>query len=298
MLLYCGKIKWGIIIMINVLLCGNNKVFDGMLTELISMTNRTNEPIKCFIFTAKLTRIKKEYKPLGQAEADFLDNLVKSKNPDSEVKLVDVTSLYEQEFMKSPNESAYCTPYTLLRLLADLVDDMPDKLLYLDIDMMIDGDILELYNTDVEDYEYAAVKEKYGCVFIRPDYINAGMLLLNMKKIKETRLLEKAREKIKTKKMLFADQDAVYWSTTKKKLLPRKFNEQSKFDREDTIVCHFCKRLMFRPYPHTTNYKQWNIEKVHNELKCHRFDNDLNQYLELKEEFEIFKRGTIKNGHK
>ena len=284
--------------MINVLLCGNNKVFDGMLTELISMTNRTNEPIKCFIFTAKLTRIKKEYRPLGQAEADFLDNLVKSKNSDSEVKLVDVTSLYEQEFMKSPNESAYCTPYTLLRLLADLVDDMPEKLLYLDIDMMIDGDILELYNIDVEEYEYAAVKEKYGCVFIRPDYINAGMLLLNLKKIKETRLLEKAREKIKTKKMLFADQDAVYWSTTKKKLLPRKFNEQSKFDREDTVVCHFCKRLMFRPYPHTTNYKQWNIEKVHNELKCHRFDEDLNQYLELKKEFEKFKRGTIKNGHK
>ena len=284
--------------MINMLLCGNNKVFDGMLTELISITNRTNEPIKCFIFTAELTRIKKEYKPLSQEEADFLDYLVKSKNPDSEVKLVDVTSLYEQEFMKSPNESAYCTPYTLLRLLADLVDDMPDKLLYLDIDMMIDGDISELYNIDVEDYEYAAVKEKYGCVFIRPDYINAGMLLLNMKKIKETRLLEKARDRIKIKKMLFADQDAVYWSTTKKKLLPRKFNEQSKFDREDTIVCHFCKRLMFRPYPHTTNYKQWDIEKVHKEFKCHRFDEDLNQYLELKKEFEKSKRGTIKNGHK
>ena len=103
--------------MINVLLCGNNKVFDGMLTELISMTNRTNEPIRCYIFTAKLTRIKKEYQPLSKEEADFLDEVVKAKNPDSEVILVDVTSLYEQEFMKSPNESAYCTPYTLLRLL-------------------------------------------------------------------------------------------------------------------------------------------------------------------------------------
>ena len=271
--------------MINVLLCGNNKVFDGMLTELISMTNKTNEAIKCYIFTAELTRIKKEYQPLSQEEADFLDEVVKSKNPTSEVKLVDVTSLYEQEFMKSPNESAYCTPYTLLRLLADLVDDMPDKLLYLDIDMMLADDISKLYNIDVEDYEYAAVKEKYGCYLIRPDYINAGMLLLNLKKIKETRLLEKAREKIKTKKMLFADQDAVYWSTTKKKLIPRKFNEQSKFDRADTVVCHFCKRLKFKPYPHTTNFKQWDIEKVHNEFKCHRFDDDLNKYLELKEEF-------------
>ncbi len=284
--------------MINILLCGNNKVFDGMLTELISITNRTNEAIRCYIFTAELTRIKKEYIALGEEETEFLDNLVKSKNPNSEVKSIDVTSIYEQEFMKSPNESAYCTPYTLLRLLADKVEEIPDKLLYLDVDMMIDGDISELFNIDVEDYEYAAVKEKYGCVFIRPDYINAGMLLLNMKKIKETGLLEKARTKIKTKKMLFADQDAVYWSTTKKKLLPRRYNEQSKFDREDTLVCHFCKRLMFRPYPHTTNFKQWNIEKVHNELKCHRFDDDLNKYLELKKEFEKSKRGKVKNEYK
>ena len=98
--------------------------------------------------------------------------------------------------------------------------------------------------------------------------------------------------------MLFPDQDAVYWSTTKKKLLHRKYNEQTRFNREDTIVCHFCKRLILRPYPHITNFKQWDIEKVHKEFKCHRFDEDLNQYLELKKEFEKCKRGTIKNGYK
>ena len=271
--------------MINVLLCGNSKVFDGMLTELISMTNKTKEAIRCYIFTAELTRIKKEYQPLSQVEADFLDKVVKMKNPESEVKLVDVTHFYEEEFMKSPNESTYYTPYALLRLFADKIDNISEKLLYLDIDMMISDDISKLYNIDIDDYEYAAVKELYGCIFVRPDYINSGMLLLNINKIKETRLLEKAREKIKTKKMLFPDQDAVYWSTTKKKLLPRKYNEQSKFNREDTVVCHFCKRLLLRPYPHITNFKQWDIEKVHNEFKCHRFDDDLNEYLELKNEF-------------
>ena len=112
------------------------------------------------------------------------------------------------------------------------------------------------------------------------------MLLMNMKKIKETGLLEKAREKIKTKKMLFADQDAVFRSTTKKKLLPRIYNEQSKFNKEDTVICHFCKRLMYRPYPHTENYKQWQIEEIHRELKCYCFEEDLQEYRELKEKFE------------
>lgn len=99
---------------------------------------------------------------------------------------------------------------------------MPEKLLYLDIDMMAAKDIAELYNTNIEEYEYAAVKEKYGSKIIRPDYINAGMLLLNLNKIKETGLLEKARALIKKRKLPFADQDAIFWSTTSKLLLPRK----------------------------------------------------------------------------
>ena len=271
--------------MINILLCGNQKVFDGALAELISITNKTKEVITCYIFTMDVSRIKPEYTCIEDEQVEFLDQVVKNKNPENKIIKVDVTNIYEKEFANCANETAYCTPYTLLRLLADLVPGMPDKLLYLDIDMMAAKDISELYNIDITDYEYAAVKEKYGSIFIRPDYINAGMLLLNMKKIKETKLLEKARERIKTKKMLFADQDAIYWSTTKKKIIPRIYNEQSKFNKKDTIICHFCKRLMFLPYPHTENYKQWNIEEVHKVLKCYYFDKDLDEYLKLKEEY-------------
>lgn len=269
----------------NILLCGNQKVFDGALTELLSITNRTKETINCYIFTMDLTRIKPEYTCITDEQIEFLNQVVKSKKQDNQVIKIDVTDLYEKEFGKCKNETAYCTPYTLLRLLADMVPEIPDKLLYLDIDMMANGDISKLYNTDITDYEYAAVKEKYGSVFIWPDYINAGMLLLNMKKIKETKLLEKARHLIKTKKMLFADQDAIYRSTTKKKILPRIYNEQSSFTREDTIICHFCKRLMWLPYPHTENFKQWQVDEIHKELKCYTFDKDLEEYLKLKKEY-------------
>lgn len=272
--------------MINILLCGNKKVFDGALTELLSITNRTKETIYCYIFTMNLSRLKPDYISITDEQIDFLNEVVQEKNKDNKVFKVDVTKLYEEKFGKCKNEGAYCTPYTLLRLLADLIPEIPDKILYLDIDMMVNKDIAELYNIDISNYEYAAVKEKYGSVFIWPDYINAGMLLLNIKKIKETGLLEKARHLIKTKKMLFADQDAIYRSTTKKLLLPRKYNEQSSFKRQDTVICHFCKRLMWLPYPHTENYKQWHIDEMHKELKCHRFDEDLKEYEKLKEKFE------------
>lgn len=282
--------------MINILLCGNKKVFDGALTELISITNKTKETIHCYIYTMNLTRIKEEYVSIEDEQIDFLNKVIKSKNEGNYVEKIDVTELYESEFGKCKNEGAYCTPYTLLRLLADLVPNMPDKLLYLDIDMMAGDDISKLYSIDISDYEYAAVKEKYGSKIIKRDYINAGMLLLNMKKIKETGLLEKARKMIKTRKLLFADQDAIYWNTQTKLLLPKKFNEQSKFNKKDTVICHFCKRLIFRPYPHTENFKQWQIEEVHKVLKCYSFDNDLNEYLKWKKEFENRKVEEEKNG--
>lgn len=272
--------------MINILLCGNEKVFDGALTQLLSITNRTKETINCYIFTMDISRIKPEYTCITDEQVAFLDRVIKSKKIDNKVTKIDVTNLYENEFYKCKNETAYCTPYTLLRLLADLVPDLPNKILYLDIDMMANDDISKLYNTDISEYEYAAVKEKYGSIFIWPDYINAGMLLLNMEKIKETKLLEKARNLIKTKKMLFADQDAIYRSTSKKLLLPRKYNEQSSFKRKDTVICHFCKRLMLLPYPHTENYKQWQIDDIHRELKCYTFEEDLKEYLNLKEQYQ------------
>ena len=275
--------------MVNILLCGNKKVFDGALTQLISMTNRTKEDICCYIFTMDVSRLNPDFTCITDEQIDFLDQVVRLKNKNNLVKKIDVTKIYEKEFANCANENAYCTPYTLLRLLADLVPEMPSKLLYLDIDIMIGDDIAKLYNIDISNYEYAAVKEKYGCWLIRPDYINAGMLLLNMDKIKETGLLLSARNLIKTKKMLFADQDAIYWSTKKKLLLPRKFNEQSKFNRKDTVVCHFCKRLLLKPYPHTENFKQWNIEEVHKVLKCHYFDDDLEEYVQIKEKYDLHK---------
>lgn len=275
--------------MINLLLCGNRRVFDGALTQLISMTNRTKEPIHVFLMTMNLERVREDFLPITEEQAAFLNRVIQEKNPENRAEILDVTELYEKEFHKCVNETAYCTPYTLLRLLADEIQEIPDRLLYLDIDIMIAGDIKKLWDIDVTGYEYAAVKEKYGCWLIRPDYFNAGMLLLNMQEIRRTGLLEKARELIRTKKLLFADQSAIFKATTRKKLIPRIYNEQSRFNKKDTVVCHFCKRLMFLPYPHTENYKQWQVEEIHKYLKCHAFDADLEEYLKKKQEFEAEK---------
>lgn len=272
--------------MINLLFSGNEKVFDGILTCLLSIVKRsqTTEPLSVLIFTMDVSHIKPDYKPISDKQTAFLDSVIKAYNPDSQVKKIDVTDIYKKEFANSPNEKAYCSPYTLIRLFADMIPGIPDKLLYLDIDIMFNRDITLLYDIDITNYEYASARDHYGKYLIRPDYINAGVLLFNIKKCKETGILNKARIQIKTKKWLFADQDALWHSTTSKKMLPQSFNDQ-KFLWKHTIVRHFSKRLFWLPVPHTANIKQWHITKVHKIFGYEQFDDILYEYVYLREKF-------------
>lgn len=274
--------------MINLLFSGNGKVFDGVLSCMLSIFKRTKtkEPFRIFVYTMDVTRMKPEYTAISEKMITFLDKVAKQYNSNNSVIRVDVTALYEKEFAHCPNEDAYCSPYTLLRLFADEVPDMPDKILYLDVDILFNRDICLLYDTDVSDVEYAAAKDHYGKYLIRPDYVNAGVLLLNLKKIKETGLLVKSRKLIREKKLVFADQSAVIRSTSKKKMLPQKFNDQ-KFLHKSTVVRHFSKRLFYLPYPHTDNIKQWRVSDMHRIYHYYAFDDVLYEYLYLKRKFEL-----------
>ena len=273
--------------MVNILFCGNIGVFDGMLTTALSLVKRTKseEPFCFHLFTMDVSHLKENYVPITRKQVAFLETVVKSYNPDNQVKLFDVTDLYRKYFSGCPNEGAYCSPYTLIRLFADLIPGIPDKLLYLDIDLLFQHDVHLLYDIDVEGYEYAAARDHYGKYILNPNYINAGVILFNMKECRRTGLFDKARRWIQRKKLTFADQSAIIRSTTRKKMLPQRFNDQ-KFLHKHTIVRHFSKRLFYLPYPHTDNIKQWHVDRVHKVFGYHQFDDILDEYLTLKAKFE------------
>jgi lipopolysaccharide biosynthesis glycosyltransferase len=145
---------------------------------------------------------------------------------------------------------------------------------------MFNRDIRLLWDTDLAGYEYAAARDHYGKYLLNPNYINAGVLLFNMKLSRETGLFRKARKWIKRKKLTFADQSALIRSTTRKKVLPQRFNDQ-KFLHRHTVIRHFSKRLFWLPYPHTDNIKQWHIDKVHSIFKYNQFDDIYDEYLRI-----------------
>ncbi len=273
--------------MVNILYCGNEAVFDGFLTSALSVLKRTDskEPFCFHLFTMDVSHLRENYVPINARQLEFFDRVVKTYNKDNKVKLFDVTDLYMEHFSGCPNEGAYCSPYTLIRLFADLIPEIPEKLLYLDADIMLNRDVHLLYDIDVNGVEYAAANDHYGKYLINPRYINAGVLLFNMERCRETGIFGKARDQLKARKLTFADQSALIRSTTKFKLLPQRFNDQ-KFLHGHTVVRHFSKRLFYLPYPHTENIKQWHVERMHKIFRYTQFDDILNEYLDLKAEFE------------
>ena len=88
--------------MVNILFCGNSGVFDGMLTGMLSILKRTasSEPFTFYVFTMTLTRMKPDYTPVTEAQAEFLEEIAREYNPENRVKLIDVTELYETQFSK------------------------------------------------------------------------------------------------------------------------------------------------------------------------------------------------------
>lgn len=78
-----------------------------------------------------------------------------------------------------------------------------DKVLYLDCDVIVNGSLRELWNTDISDYAVAGVRDRindYIRVYNRlgypmsAGYINSGMMLINLKRWREDGFFRKAQQ--------------------------------------------------------------------------------------------------------
>jgi len=221
--------------MINILNAGNYKVFDGLLISALSMVKHTDEPIRMITLTMDLSDIDPNYKPISKECGKYVEKILKDKNPESVYELIDITKVFKDVLGDNSNMKAICTPYTLLRLLADKID-LPEKYIYLDTDVMINRDIALLFNQDIEGYELGVVRDAYR---ISKTYFNAGVMLVNHAECLKTDMYEKARYLIMNKKMLYADQDALNRACTKRKMLPLIYNSKDKYYPE-IVVHHFC----------------------------------------------------------
>ena len=281
--------------MINLMFCGNDKVFDGMVISLLSITKHTKEELNVYILTMGLPEIKESFISISEDKANALDEIVKKANPKSKVILIDITKIFKEEMLKSANMKTHYTPYILVRLFSDKIRELPDKILYLDCDIVCYKDIKELYDNNIDDYEIGAVQDFIGKKMISKKYINSGMLLMNLKKIRQTGSFTKAREICNKRRMLMPDQTAINIACKTKLYMPDKFNEQDT-RKDDTVIRHFSMKVKFFPILKFTNIKPWNIDRVHNEYQIYDYEDIIEEYQEIiskKHEDKVNKKKTL-----
>lgn len=158
-----------------------------------------------------------------------------------------------KKYLNMINQNSHVTPTALLKFEIPNIFSNLDKILYLDSDMVVNGDMLDLFKLDIEDYFLAASYEfwkyqlmvyQYPKTTIIPDfYFNSGVMLMNLKKLRTERVVDQLWEsKLKkfnqsTKgKFSLMDQDVFNDVCSGKVLpLPIRFNCNTRFTHDTKI---------------------------------------------------------------
>ncbi|MBQ9937456.1 MAG: hypothetical protein IJO86_03900 [Oscillospiraceae bacterium] len=278
----------------NILFCGDSYIENGVLIAVLSLLKQTDQKINVYILTASLETEQKNYVAVSKQFKEFLEGVLKEKNSRSRAFVIDITEIFKNQLPVNNMDTRF-TPMCMLRLFADLVDELPDKILYLDNDVIIRKDINGLYSTDISDFEICGVLDYYGSLFfkkhvLKRDYLNSGVLLLNMSKIRKSGLFSRCRAMCDAKKMFMPDQSALN-KLAVKKTVARKFNEQRKL-KDDTVIQHFTTSFRFFPIFKMVSVKPWQVEKMHSELKLFEYDDILNEFLRYRENYYEYKKGN------
>lgn len=191
----------------NIVFAINNSYADKLYVTLLSiLENNKNNPISFYIISQDLEDKK-------QKEFLFLEYCYKNCH-------INFVSPFTNVFKDLKLNISYITKETYYRyIIADLLPN-EDKALWLDSDLVVNGRLDKLYNLDLKDYFCAGAEDlfiknldyKKEIGFNDNDlYVNAGVLLLNLHKIRElnlcTQLINKTREL--SNKIKYQDQDII-----------------------------------------------------------------------------------------
>lgn len=135
---------------------------------------------------------------------------------------------------------AHLTLATFNRLLIPLLFPDLNKMIYIDSDLVVLSDISELDKIDITNYYFAGVKDANSKALVRKhgyddkyDYINAGVIIINCKELRENNYFNKMLKQIGKIEAKTGDQDFINFCFHNKiKLISYKWNMYHKFHFE------------------------------------------------------------------
>lgn len=156
---------------------------------------------------------------IGEGNKGKLNQISSQFNQElSFIKVSDIESRFGNK-LNSMEKEGISSLTTYNRLFASSILRDVDKLLYLDADSLILGSFKSLWEMDLEDNYIGAVEDLFSIDIIKESigmnssqgYINAGFLLINLKKWRESNIEEKFLDfqRITQDKFIFHDQGII-----------------------------------------------------------------------------------------
>lgn len=281
----------------NILCCLNDKYFYPMITMISSIRRFNKDKLNLFIITSDFNK-------------KYENKLLKfCSSRDIEVKI----------FRQSANEYATGNSHYSIdmyfRIFAfSILPENVEKVLYLDADLIFQDNISNLYNVELNDKFIGVARDKdYGSDYlhkhknklnIRHDYFNSGVILFNLKNIRNkfsesdiTKAIEENNDKI-----MYPDQDIlnILYEENEILFLDKKFNHQLQYNDkpniEGTTIIHYVGWI--KPWTHLNlsdhELKYWDIFKDV-KMPIHYFKQHIKMlFFPCKKAIRKFKR-IIKN---
>lgn len=184
-----------------------------MIRSVIEFSSVENEYVFTVMHTDISSKNKKEMRHMVQEFSNCSINFINVSEEMSD---------YENLFI-----SNHIRIETYFRLLLPKLMSDVDKVLYIDCDVVANADVSELYNTNIDDYYIAGTKDADSAAnyITNPEYKNyidtviqlpnpyeylqAGIILMNLKKFRETCNTEKMLEVAMSREWQFHDQDTL-----------------------------------------------------------------------------------------
>ena len=189
--------------MINIAIAFSPNWSKYVLIEMFAIFKNNLSPITIYLLTDELDE---------QTIIEF-DNVCDYFGEGYSYQYVDCRDAYARLIPSEINTENRFGKYSLYRLLIPyLISE--DKILYLDADTFVNGDISELYHTDLSDNLLAGVIDigsnpyKPAIGFAQEDdYFNAGVTLMNLREIRRLNIHEQWTNEANTKLYALPDQD-------------------------------------------------------------------------------------------
>lgn len=191
------------------------------------------------------------------------------------IEYIDLERLFKERIPSAVNVDNRFTRFALYRLLLpEIIPD--DRVIYIDADAIVNGDITELFNLNMDGCLVAGVTDsgagadKYNlkaAIGLAEDepYINAGVTLLDLAEIRKLNLLDKWLYEINNHWYGTHDQDILNLSCRGRiKLIGLKYNVSlsTGLDENDIRIMHFAgaKPWNTANVPHYEIWQRWSRE--------------------------------------